>query len=32
MGRSEDGNGSSVLILVNVVAVAARGVGCCGHD
>lgn len=32
MGRSEDGDGSSMFILVNVVAVAARGVGCGGHD
>ncbi len=32
MGRGEDGNGSDTLIIVDVVAVAAGGVCCGGHD
>jgi len=32
MGRSDDGNGSSVLIIVDLAAVTVRGVGCGGHD
>jgi hypothetical protein len=32
MGRSDDGNGSSMLIIVDVAVVAASGLGCGGHD
>ena len=32
MGGSDDGNGSGMLIIVDVVGVVARGVGCGGHD
>jgi hypothetical protein len=32
MGGRDDGNRSRMLIIVDVVAVVARGVGCGGHD
>ena len=32
MGGSEDGDGSRMLIIGDVVAAVARGVGCGGHD
>jgi hypothetical protein len=32
MGGRQDGNGGSMLEIIDVAAVLARGAGCAGHD